>query len=270
MKQILIPVDFSDASLNAAKYAVALAGDFGADITLVHAMQPGILTDDSFLAPLIVTRAERIEAADREIQKVVRALSATCRGKISGLVEDGLPADVIQEVATRLNADVIVMGMKGRGKSNSMFGSVATTVVRRSETPVLLIPASADFQPPKRITLASDFHAEIRTDRYSLLHVLSKAFGSEVSILNVAQSGSMSKDEMIGKIRTAMAFEKVNHEFHSIEHRNVIEGINLFLKHQPTDLLIMLAHKRTLFERIFTKEHTREMSYETRVPLLVV
>jgi hypothetical protein len=107
--------------------------------------------------------------------------------------------------------------------------------------------------------------------RYTLLLDLSEKFNSQIYILNVQKSDySMSTAEAIGKMKTGVAFSNLNHQFHTINESNVEEGINKFIEKNPTDILAMVAHRHNLFERMFGKVHTKEMSYQTKIPLLVL
>ena len=80
----------------------------------------------------------------------------------------------------------------------------------------------------------------------------------------------MSPAEAIGKMKTSVAFSNLNHQFHTINERNVEEGINKFIEENPTNILAMVAHMHNLFERMFGKVYTRTMSYQTKIPLLVL
>lgn len=92
-----------------------------------------------------------------------------------------------------------------------------------------------------------------------------------IQILNVRKKETeLSTDEMSGKVRTALAFKNLKHGFYMIKDDEVDEGIEDFLEDHPSDLLAMVARKRNLFERIFKASHTRKMSYETEIPLLVL
>ena len=271
MKNILVPIDFSDASLNAAKYAVSLAKPFDARVTLINVIPPSVIIDDSVLAFVMTTQAEIVESHKELINKEIEVLSEKGSIKIKGFVEEGSSNDKIQEIAKAKGADIIVMGMKGKGQSNSVFGSTTTTVIRKSVLPVFVIPAKAEYKPIDSITFASDFDGIIEMNRYKLLLKLVEKFNSQVHILNVQKSdSSMSPAEAIGKMKTSVAFSNLNHQFHTIKERNVEEGINKFIEKNPTDILAMVAHRHNLFERMFGKVHTKEMSYHTKIPLLVL
>jgi hypothetical protein len=80
----------------------------------------------------------------------------------------------------------------------------------------------------------------------------------------------LKPDKAIGKMSTSIAFSTLNHKFHTISDKKVEEGINQFIEKTPTDILAMVAHRHNLFERMFGKVHTRAMSYQTKIPLLVL
>lgn len=168
------------------------------------------------------------------------------------------------DIILGLPADLIVMGIKGRGKSNSVFGSTTSSVIRNSTSPVLVIPVGAVYKPAKHIILAADFDSEIETNNYAVLFTLAEKFSSRIGIVNI------NKKDVIGKMQTNVAFSKFDHTFHSINEKNVEEGINKFIEQNSADVLAMVAHKHTLFERLFGKIHTKAMSYQTKIPLLVL
>jgi len=271
MKNIFVPMDFSKASLNAAKYAVSFAEALGANLHLLNVIPaPGII-DDSILASVLITQAELSENNHRLMKEEVDSLSKKANVEIKSIVAEGLPSDVITEVAKELKAELIIMGMKGKGKSNSVFGSTATAVIRKSGFPVLVIPENGDYQPIRNITFASDFDPDVESDSYDLLIKLAQKLNIPVYVLNVQKKNcALGAERTIGKMKTSLAFSSLHPEFHSVYDRNVEEGIHMFIEKNPTDVLVMVAHPHNLFERMFGTVHTKEMSYQTKIPLLIL
>ena len=271
MKNILVPIDFSKASLNAAKYAVSFAEALGANLHLLNVIPaPGII-DDSILASVLIMQAELSENNHRLMKEEVDSLSKKANVEIKSIVAEGLPSDVITEVAKELKAELIIMGMKGKGKSNSVFGSTATAVIRKSGFPVLVIPENGDYQPIRNITFASDFDPDVESDSYDLLIKLAQKLNIPVYVLNVQKKNcALGAERTIGKMKTSLAFSSLHPEFHSVYDRNVEEGIHMFIEKNPTDVLAMVAHPHNLFERMFGTVHTKEMSYQTKIPLLIL
>jgi len=100
---------------------------------------------------------------------------------------------------------------------------------------------------------------------------IAKKYNSFIQILNVQKKEKpMSDDEFIGKMGTHFSFEATKHSFHIIEEGNVIEGINKFIEEKPCEILVMIAHKHSFFERMLGKVHTKKMSYEIKMPLLIL
>ncbi|MFM8683666.1 MAG: universal stress protein [Chthoniobacterales bacterium] len=146
VEKILVPVDFSDASGRLIAVAEETARARGASLHLLHIMEPvattaGLETDPA-MAQLQVAQdldaEERIES--ERLSKLAAEISA--RGlACSSAVKFGLPADEIISSAKDLGAGLVVMGSHGHGALYHLFtGSVVTSVLRRIDCPVLVVP----------------------------------------------------------------------------------------------------------------------------------
>ncbi|MGN6193438.1 MAG: universal stress protein [Ginsengibacter sp.] len=271
MKNIIVPVDFSTASYNAAKYAVSLASVLKAKIAFINVI-PAVLLYDEEATPAMLMRQENlIEQNKNLIKKQIQSFSNISGVPMEGFVGEGTPFSVIQEIALEKNAALIVMGMKGKGKSNSVFGSTTHTVIRKSSFPVLVIPEGASYQSIDTITFASDFNAKTEMDRYTLLEEIAEQYNSFIQVLNVQKNEMvLSDNEVIGKMKTHFALTYLKHDFAVIEDDDVVEGITDYLEVNPADLLVMMAQKHSLIERIFGNIYTKEMARQTKIPLLVL
>jgi nucleotide-binding universal stress UspA family protein len=271
MKNILVPIDFSSASHNAAKYAVALAEIFSSKVTFLNVVPDTLIIDEEAAEATIKLHQELVVDNKDLMTKTINSLLKNHIFKMQGYVDEGSPSNVILEMANDNKADIIIMGMKGKGKSNSVFGSIVTAVVRKSSIPVLIIPENAVYQSIDTITFATDFVAGTENERYSLLMEIAKKYNSFIQILNVQKKGNQISDkEFIGKMDTQHSLEVLKHSFITVEDASVIEGINKFIEGKPCEILVMMAHKHSFFERMLGKVYTKTMSYETKIPLLVL
>lgn len=148
VRRILAPVDFSDCSLEALEYAVQVAIQLNAALTIFHVIEPVSYSLDFTLSHAGEARATR----DR-LESRLAELAAPL--KRNGLETDfflrgGLPADSILDQEREGAYDVIVMGTHGRrGVSHLVSGSVAEAVLRRATCPVLSVKSpkfSADHR----------------------------------------------------------------------------------------------------------------------------
>ena len=271
IKTIVVAVDFSDSSFNAANYAASLANIFNAELVLVHAYMNPMAIDQ--------LRAELSGQLDKELSEVledfmkenVEILQKKFTVKIDSFVKEGPATSVLEECIQNTDADLVVMGMKGKGKSSSLFGSTTLAHIRKSRVPVLVIPEEAKFKSIETITLASDFDEETGIGNYDLLKAIADRTKAYVQILNVRKKDlKLSPSEISGKLNTRFAFKEINHNFYTVEDDEVDEGIEDFLEDYPSDILVMLSRRHNFFKRVFGTIHTRKMIYETEIPLLIL
>jgi nucleotide-binding universal stress UspA family protein len=135
MKEILYATDFSPESLNALPYAVSLAQEHQARLTVLH------VTGEQEVGELV--HAENyVESTKRRLRELVpSAAKAWCEPNFR--VEQGPVAKKILEVATALGADLIVLGIDGaaghRSTALHLFRPTAHYVVTQAECPVLTV-----------------------------------------------------------------------------------------------------------------------------------
>lgn len=271
MKAIVVAVDFSEASLNAAHYGASLANIFGAKLVLVHTyLNPQAI--DRMDAKLMTETGKGLqEVLDDFMEQNIDILRRKFNVMISGIVKEGAAVKTIHEIVNRMDADLLVMGMKGKGETSSVFGSTTARIMPGTTVPVLVVPSQSKFVSPDIITLASDFDEETASGNYDLLKLLASHFSASIQIVNVLKKGrDISIPQREIKVNTARIFEGVDHQFFSIEDNEVDEGIEEFLDDHPSHLLVMLARKQNFLRRFFGTVHTRKMIYETKIPLLVL
>src|SRR5665647_176553 len=132
MKNILVPIDFSDASFNAVSYAAFLANAFNASLTLVHAYTSSSAFEERPDAGTYDSSEELESANALFLKKKIEGITSKFTVKSNSIVMKGNPVNVINEVADKINPDIIVMGTKGKGESNTVFGSTTTSMIDKT------------------------------------------------------------------------------------------------------------------------------------------
>lgn len=151
-KHILCAIDFSASSLRALEYALSLAQEADAHLTVMYVLDlPAELPGDwrgAFRPSDLHAHMERVEAARRQqLAKVVpHHVQEYCT--VDHVLASGTPSEEVLRVASDQHKDLIVLGVRGRGAADLFFlGSTANDVVRRATCPVMTIrtpsPASA-------------------------------------------------------------------------------------------------------------------------------
>ena len=140
LTKILVPIDFSDCSKKALRYAVPLAKQFGATITLLHVVHVNYSAGPEFGAidfPLI--EADLRKSAEKQLGQLA-ATEIQQQAVAQTLVRIGQEVAEIVDSARKLKSDLIIISTHGRtGLKHVFMGSVAENVVRRATCPVLVV-----------------------------------------------------------------------------------------------------------------------------------
>jgi universal stress protein A len=137
LKSILVPIDFSKTSQTALEYAVPLAEQFGAKVTLLHAIEP--LPYPANLTYLPMGEGFPIKPLEEKLNKLAKKTIKPQHLK-EVIVQVGTAFEVITNVARDRKADLIVITTHGHtGLKHVFMGSTAERVVRHAPCPVLVV-----------------------------------------------------------------------------------------------------------------------------------
>jgi nucleotide-binding universal stress UspA family protein len=159
LERILVPVDFSDCSLDALEYAVVLAQQAKASLMLLHVLEPVSYGLDFDLGHFR-SREDVRESWTKRLEELASShrhpnMPIECR------LRGGFPSDSILDSAQTLPCDLIVMGTHGRrGISHTISGSVAEAVLRKAHCPVIAV-RSQKFGPGHRRTIPEEMSPTI-------------------------------------------------------------------------------------------------------------
>lgn len=139
---MLVPVDFSECSVNALRVAIGIAAPDG-DLTLLHVVDEDFI-NQSVAAGLGTSdeiTARMRERADADFAGLMEGLE-TGEVSVERMVVIGIPFVEILKIARDLDLPMIVMGTRGRSvpPEEVLFGSTAEKVLRGSRVPVLCVP----------------------------------------------------------------------------------------------------------------------------------
>lgn len=142
MKTFLVPVDFSPVTEEVIDTAVNFARAFEGKVSLIHVVQPPVVTSE-FALPVDVLQ-EALTAGETAALKKLEHYATLLRD--AGLVCEvrvvhGPPVTMIREEAARLHADYIIIGSHGHGKLyDFLVGSTASGVIKKARCGVIIVP----------------------------------------------------------------------------------------------------------------------------------
>lgn len=142
IKKILCPVDFSESSDHAMRYALAFSETYQAELIFVHVMDYATLDMPDYPS-VIEFSANIIEQMKEIFEKRLEELTEIEKKEyenISSRLVSGTPFYEIINLAKEEKVDLIVIGTHGRtGLAHVLMGSVAEKVVRKAPCPVLTV-----------------------------------------------------------------------------------------------------------------------------------
>ena len=149
MKNIIVAVDFSNATPGVLEMAVGLAQSFGAGLQLLHVVEPEPsytaygFTPDEFPA-MNAFHEEAKRRATLKLDELLATVRADLPAATSKMAE-GSPLYTLLDHVKQSGADFVVVGSHGHGVIASLLlGSVAEGMVRKATVPTLVVPAGAE------------------------------------------------------------------------------------------------------------------------------
>ncbi len=159
MKHILLAIDRGAPSWEAARLTSHVAPKLKVQVTVLSVVVPEPQHKEARDQHL-----REYEAVRELVDDVVKEL-VTAGAQAKGNVRSSKPGEVDREIlasATRIGADLIVMGSRARSElAGMLFGSVSQEVARGASCPVVIVPTGAMTKvSPKRIVLAIDSRSD--------------------------------------------------------------------------------------------------------------
>jgi nucleotide-binding universal stress UspA family protein len=273
MKTIIAPTDFSPAATNAVNYAVDMAMAIDKSILLLHVYNIPIAFGDVPVALLSVDELK--EAAEENIDKLKKNLEHITSGKIKIYTETrlGNTADELEEVCKKIQPFAVVMGTSGSSAmERTLFGSNTLSAIKHLSYPVICVPIGKEYGLGiQKVGLACDFREVADTTPVEEIKTFVKEFHAQLFVLNVDHDNQQFQPdtpEQSALLHTAL--QEVHPEYHFITHKDIEEGINEFAETHGLDLIIAIPKKHKLLEGIFKKSSTRQLVFESHVPVMCI
>lgn len=277
MKNILLPTDFSDNSLNAIRYAIQLFKNDDCTFHLFNAYTP-VVYDLTYvlLSPAQFGLRDPIRAASQEglddlIKQLLNEFGSNPKHKFETIARFETLIAGIKELIVERNIDLVVMGTKGAtGAKKILFGSNTVQVFKEIKFPVLAIPSNFDYVTPQEILFPSDLEVEFSMGQLQVLKEIAKLHTSKINALHVSTGHGLSEIQDRNKTLLPTLFKRMAYEFHDVEDMEIPAAINRFQEEHAVDMLVMINNKQSFFENIFFKDTINQIGFYLNIPFLVI
>ncbi len=259
MKTVIIPVDFSETSLNAARYA----GQMFADKPNTHILLYHLYSNDKEYEP----SRNYLDSLKNELEWTGDKDTETMIEKGDDLI------DSLERLAFQKSATLIIMGITGKSAiKQALIGSNTLKIAERDVCPVLIVPPDAKFKGINNVALASEFKdVENMTPAVYITSVL-EVFNAKLHIVNVDSEIHVALNEEKKAERAKMLdmFQKFNPEFYFIGTSEFIDTIEQFAADRAIDMIITVPHYHSFYGKVFGGSNTKKLVYHSTVPVMAV
>jgi len=265
MKNILVPIDFSESSLYAYLFAQQLAEQTQSDLQLIHLTTIHIdpyTSGASDVDSILEQNQRRLEDFLNENRFLSGEFSISAKAKI------GFAADGILNLASDDNSDMILMGTKGASNlERKVFGSVSIKVATEAKCPVLLIPPNTKYKGIEEILFLSE-QANTNAITKLAMKQLCEQFDAYAHVIHVEKQ----KNEGFHLKRLNIEIMDNRRSFKAVEigSSSIVGGVNEYVEHHPIDLSVIITHHRNFLENLFHRSITKQMAMHTEIPLMVL
>lgn len=268
MKKFLVPVDFSEASIHAAAYAVKLVKSIpDAHIILYH-----VYSKLLFATLSSTEEGSRQQVSEHELNQIKEQISNGFES-ISCVAEDGSFIENIYAYTMSHDVDMVIMGITGSSKISQVFmGTNTLNVIRNLNCPVMIIPPHAAYTGLRRVAFTSDFKDVARTTPFGGLSQILDTFHPKLDILNVDSEHYVELTEEFKIEREAMELKlnAYNPEFSFLRAFDFLDGINEFVEAKGVDAIITVPRKHSFLSQVFKTSHTKKLAYHSTVPIIAI
>lgn len=275
MKNILLPTDFSKASKNAIQYAVQLFQGTTCTFHFLSVYKAWKYTSgdlmqasaDKSIYDIIISESET------KLENLIAKLKISCEGEnysYKAISEYNVFTDSINKLIEVEMIDLIIMGKdEAPDTQERIFGSHTLRVIRKVNSPLLVIPEKAPFHGLRKLLLSLDSTVEF--DKATLQPILD-LFGNHsfsLEILKINEGKANEEAEANEELELKQNFEIYNPSFHRVRDVPVLDAINTFVQSMNIDMNVLPVKKEEFLERIFGSKLSK-IIYSTQIPLFIL
>jgi len=287
-KMILVPVDFSDYSVKAARFAFSMAKNIDAGIVLLHTYYSpfysgGMPISDAFAFD--ETSEETLRQEMKKNHENMDLLTNQLKNDIkTGILPDvhfiskfreGIPEEQILLYSKKHKPIIIIMGTRGKdSKGSALMGSVTAEIIDRSRVPVFAIPENTPFEKfeeIKNIGFLTNFDQRDLIAFESLMQLM-KSFSFKVYIIHLTNEPNRWNEIQISGIQGYFSkqYPEIDSSYCVIEGDDILNDLDEYVNDRHIDVLTVTAQKRNIFARLFNPGIAHKMVFHSDTPLLVL
>ncbi len=260
--QVIVPLDGSEESARALDVAASIARSTGAGMTVVGYALP------SWLSSLRADLDDALRALDADGLDV----------EVVTEVPDAPMGEALATMSAGVPNSLICMSTHGRGRSEALVGSVANSLLRHTERPVLLVGPSCEteaFDAKGLLTMTTD-GGRTSEAALSIVEDWARAFNNKVELISVLEPGVAGgvgdgfEASHLMRLRKEIKVPGTDVEFEVLHDTKPARAIVDRLESTGSALVAMATHGAEGFARITAGSVTSTVVRHAPCPVLAV
>lgn len=177
----------------------------------------------------------------------------------------------VKQTVNLKKIDLIVMGTNGAtGAMEVIFGSNTISVIRNVNCPVLVIPQGYKFVEPSNILFAIEYVENFKQESLKPLQYFIAKYHAELDILILNKDRMINESYNDKKSKIETFFKGCKHNFHTIEDVPSDIAMDCFVQIKETSMIAKIINKESFLKRLIEGSKTDDITYKSRVPLLIM
>jgi len=276
MNNFIVPIDFSETSKNAARYAAHIS-KLVPDAHLIlynvfDALEYG--SDSSPLGTEGEEDASRKTIVELALESVRIDISGITSARISVVAEESNHfLDTLEAYVKKNNIQLIIMGLTGATRLGQVFmGSNALNIVKRAIAPVIITPEHTHSTSAKNVLLLTDFQDVENTIPIDTVKSVLNLFNPRLFIVNVDDEHyvQVTEEYKTERLKLEEKLKEYNPEFFFIRLFDFVEATNQFVADNHIDLILTFPRKHSWLSNVFKTTSTSKLAYHSHVPIAAI
>ena len=275
--KILVPIDFSDTSMNAIRHACFLAQLRKGEVLLVHiipknhemfnVIQPELKID--------IDMKSAGYAIEQKLEDLCRQLHKEFGIDIKCEVSTGNISQEILKICKEENCGMIIMGTQGYSALEMIFiGSNTIKVLGGSSVPVMSVRTPAHKNGYKNIVLPIDESSHSR-QKVNLAIEMAREFGAHLHILGITDADHSSFEDKLKVIFGQI--EKIAKQSHVVATHDILKNPDNkakstleYTEKVKGDLLVIMSDQKTELSGLFLGPYSSQLINAAKIPVLTL
>lgn len=273
IQKILVPVDFSNNSMNALQTAVAMAKRHNATVTLLHVFD----VDNDLYPEDNMGSNSNPDIAITTLNRLANSVKNGDEVRCSIAYISGYIPNAILQTAKTENADIIVMGKNGNSGYREFYaGTNSYNVIKKSHCPVLLVPAGKMYENFRDVLFPARPVVSV-LEKYNLIRPIIRHNKATLHFLGLRNPDYIEELHIISKLTDILKEQSEADHFNTT--LNYYFKDNKFAAHvldtikkseHSLDLVVITAELDNNIKDYYLGDYAQEIIHQSQIPVLVI